>query len=64
MRKRKVEAATSTLPLPVKPLPGQLPLPFDRDEAARQAALFDAVRDLPGAAEHVQRILWDVEANQ
>jgi hypothetical protein len=60
MPKPKDEVQSLTAPTPIKPLPNQLPLPFDREEAHRQPALFDAGRDLPGAAERDQQIFWDL----
>lgn len=60
MPKLQHEADTFTTPKALKPLPGQLALPFDRSETARQAALFDDGRDLPGAGERDQRIIWDL----
>lgn len=50
-------------PNPHKPLPGQLDL-FGDEEAYRAPSgteLFDTGRDLPGAGERDQGIIWDVE---
>jgi hypothetical protein len=48
---------------PIEPLPGQTGLfeclPHYIEHG--QGELFDTGRDLPGAEEHQQRILWDVE---
>lgn len=43
-----------------RPLPGQKSLLFDHPVTPRRAALFDDGRDLPGAAEREQQILWDL----
>jgi len=51
------------LPERYDPLPGQIGifeyLPVVRDDGHPE--LFDTGRDLPGADEHAQRILWDLE---
>ena len=53
------------LPRPHKPLPGQMHLLNGVDDEIRVVLafdeLFDTGRDLPGAAEHDQQIIWDVE---
>ena len=41
-------------------LPGQKSLLFDDPSTPRRATLFDDGRDLPGAAEREQQILWDL----
>jgi hypothetical protein len=50
-------------PQRIQPLPGQAGLFEYRPHAAAdgQVELFDSGRDLPGAVERDQRILWDVE---
>jgi hypothetical protein len=51
------------LPAPVYPLPGQTGL-FEyrpRTMDTGQGELFDSGRDLPGADEGAQALLWDVE---
>jgi hypothetical protein len=49
---------------PAEPLPGQVGLFEYRPHAVEhgQGELFDTGRDLPGAEELAQRILWDIEA--
>jgi hypothetical protein len=51
------------LPERYEPLPGQIGIfeyrPVVRDD--EHPELFDTGRDLPGAEEHAQRILWDIE---
>ena len=58
-------ASWDQLPKPHKPLPGQMHLLNEDDEETRVAfafdELFDTGRDLPGAGEEEQRIIWDVE---
>lgn len=44
-----------------RPLPGQKSLLFDDPATPRRATLFDDGRDLPGAAEREQQILWDLQ---
>jgi hypothetical protein len=63
MREPNDKAAMPPLPLSIKPLPNQMALDFDLDEARRQAALFDRGDDLPGADERSQQIFWDLPAN-
>jgi hypothetical protein len=50
--------------LPKQPLPGQVGLFEYRPHAVEHGhgELFDTGRDLPGAEEDEQRILWEVES--
>lgn len=47
-------------PTPFKPLPNQRSFFDDADDRRGQQALFDDGRDLPGADERDQQIIWDV----
>jgi hypothetical protein len=50
------------LPGPYKPLPGQMDLFADGPDPLASNELFETGRDLPGAGERDQEILWDVDA--
>ena len=57
-------AGWEQIPKPIKSLPGQLELFGNADDGSCLSAfhgeLFETGRDLPGAAERRQRIIWDI----
>jgi hypothetical protein len=59
-------AGLDRLPTRYESLPGQMELFGDGDDEARQTDpfgdLFETGRDLPGARERKQTIIWDLEA--
>ena len=58
-------AGWERLPIRYESLPGQMELFSDEDEAACSPVsfgdLFDTGRDLPGARERGQKIIWDLD---